>query len=117
MVTASFPYRVSADEPLDGSKVFQRFCAACHALTPDQTATGPSLAGIVGRKAGSVAGYEYSPATRDSGLVWDPGTLDAYLADPKTVIPGTNMAFFGVRKAAERAALIEFLKTQKAPAD
>jgi cytochrome c len=86
-------------------------CATCHATVPGRNAIGPSLAGVFGAPAGHEPTYAYSRALRDSGLVWDARTLDAYLADPRGVVPGTKMAFAGVRSAEERAAIIAYLET------
>ena len=74
---------------------------------------GPSLAGIVGRKAGSVPGFNYTDANKNSGVTWDEKTLDTYLVDPKKFIPGTKMLFAGVKNDADRKALIEYLEAQK----
>jgi cytochrome c len=72
---------------------------------------GPTMAGIVGRKAGSVNGYAYSPAMAKSGIVWNEAKLDAYMANPKGVVPGTKMAFGGVPQPEKRKAIIAYLKT------
>ncbi|PLK27547.1 cytochrome c family protein [Novosphingobium sp. TH158] len=88
-------------------------CAACHAIKPDANGVGPTLFGVVGRKAGSMTGYAYSPAMTASGLTWDEATLDAYLADPRAKVPGTKMVYAGQPDAAKRKELIDFLKTLK----
>ena len=74
---------------------------------------GPSLHGVVGRKAGTVAGFNYSPAMQASGVVWTPEHLDAYLADPKAFVPRNRMSFPGLHAAGDRTDLIAFLATQK----
>ena len=99
-----------ADDVADGEKVFKKYCLACHAV--DKNKVGPSLGGIVGRKAGSVAGFAYSAANTGSGITWTEDKLDPYLADPKGVVPGTKMTFGGIKDAAERKAVIAFLKTK-----
>lgn len=71
---------------------------------------GPSLAGVVGRKAGSISGFAYSAANKNSGDTWDEQTLDAYLTDPRKFIPGTKMVFAGLKNPEDRRALIEYLK-------
>jgi cytochrome c len=105
-------FAASAAGP-DGARLFQR-CYACHSVEPGETGLpGPNLAGVVGRRA--AAGeeeFEYSAAARAAGtggLVWDAPSLDAFLADPAGFLPGTLMSFPGMRDAAERAAVIEFL--------
>ena len=90
-----------------GRVVFRK-CQACHSLEPGKHLLGPSLAGIIGRKAGSEAGYNYSPAMTQAGIVWDTKTLDAYLADPKT-IPGNKMPFPGLKTDHDRKDVITFL--------
>ena len=91
----------------DGAAIYER-CLACHTLAHD--AVGPRHCGVVGRRAGSVPGYAYSPSMRNSGLTWDEATLDRFLAAPTTVVPGTLMTYAGVPDPAERHALIAWLR-------
>lgn len=94
-----------------GKLLFLR-CASCHAVEAGAPARiGPNLAGIVGRKAGALPGYDYSPALQASSLIWDEATLDRWLADSGGLVPGNRMAFAGLAKAADRAAVIAYLKT------
>ena len=94
-----------------GERVFGA-CAACHSLESDRNMTGPSLAGVWNRKAGSLASFRrYSPALKSSNVVWDDKTLDAWIADPQRVVPGNTMTFPGVKDATQRADLLAFLKT------
>jgi cytochrome c len=72
---------------------------------------GPSLFDIVGRQAGQVPGFHYSPANKESGLTWDAATLDRYLTSPQTVVPKTTMAYVGLKDATKRADLIAYLST------
>ncbi|MFM5929392.1 MAG: c-type cytochrome, partial [Novosphingobium sp.] len=88
-------------------------CVSCHAIKPGVNAVGPTLFGVFGKKAGSVAGYAYSDANKNSGLTWDEATLDEYLTAPMKKVPGTKMAFAGIPDAAKRKAVIDFLKTVK----
>ena len=92
----------------NGKKVFER-CAACHSLDGTGDYDGPSLKGIVGRKAGSREDYRYSAAMKRSDVTWDPTTLDTYVADPQAFIPGNRMAFAGIGDKAERDDLIAYL--------
>ncbi|AOF99695.1 cytochrome c-2 domain protein [Blastomonas sp. RAC04] len=100
----------AASEAAQGKRLFLR-CSACHAVTASAPAkVGPHLQGIVGRKAGAVKGFGYSPAMRSSAAVWNEATLDAWLQRPQAVVPGTSMAFAGLSKPADRKALIAYLK-------
>ncbi|OYW46026.1 MAG: hypothetical protein B7Z33_09640 [Sphingomonadales bacterium 12-68-11] len=85
-------------------------CKACHSVEPGKNGIGPSLAGIWGEKAGQVAGFEFSQPMIDSGLTWNQAGLDRYLTDPRGVVPGTKMAFGGVKDAARRQAIIDYIK-------
>ena len=97
---------MAAGDPARGAVIYER-CAACHSLEYDRT--GPRHCGLIGRRAGSVPGFDYSPAMRASGLVWDEKTLDRFLAAPTQVVPGTSMGYAGISNPAERADLIAWL--------
>nr|WP_166180186.1 c-type cytochrome [Altererythrobacter segetis] len=86
-------------------------CTACHSTAPGKTIIGPSLAGIYGREAGEVKGFEYSDAMEHSNLRWNAANLDAFLANPAGKVPGTLMGFAGIKDAAQRKAVIDYLKT------
>jgi cytochrome c len=88
-------------------------CAACHSVEPGKHGIGPSLAGVFGSKAGSAAGYNYSPANKNSGLTWDEATLDEYLTAPLKKVPGTKMSYAGMSDPAQRKAVIDYMKTLK----
>lgn len=100
-----------AQDAAAGQSVFKGNCAACHAPVAGRNLAGPSLFGVVGRKAGSVEGFHYSAANKASGMVWDSATLDPYLEAPRKIIPGTTMGFAGVKDARKRADLIAYLAT------
>ncbi|UXT84432.1 c-type cytochrome [Agrobacterium tumefaciens] len=95
-------------DPEKGKKVFAR-CSACHATT-EQNKVGPGLLNVVGRPAGSIAGYNYSAALKGAGLAWDEATLDAFLKAPAAVVKGTRMSA-SVPKDQDRADVISYLKT------
>ena len=101
----------NAQDAAAGGMAFQQ-CAECHSPGTSDGA-GPGLKGIVGRRAGAKDGFIYSPAIKKATIVWDAATLDAYLADPRAVVPGTTMAYAGNDDAKERADLVAYLKTLK----
>jgi cytochrome c len=88
-------------------------CSSCHSIRPGLNAVGPSLYAVVGRKAGSLADYAYSPALKASGKVWDEATLDTWLAGPMQDVPGTKMTYAGLADPAKRKEIIAYLKTLK----
>ena len=100
-----------APDPEAGRKLFATTCSACHA--PGSNKVGPMLDGVVGRAAGSVAGYPYSPALAHAGVAWTPETLDKWLAGPKQFIPGATMPF-SLPDAARRRDIIAYLETLRA---
>jgi len=92
-----------------GQAVFNR-CKICHTVEPGgRNVVGPNLHGVFGRKAGSLPNFAYSPALKESGVVWDDDTLTKYLRDPKEFIPGDRMAFPGIKDEAQLADLIAYL--------
>ena len=86
-------------------------CTACHSTAPGKTIIGPSLAGVYGRKAGQVPGFQFSDAMKSSGMVLNEKNLDAFLANPAAKVPGTTMVFAGVKDEDQREAIIDYLKT------
>ena len=86
-------------------------CTTCHSIDAGVNKIGPSLHGVVGRKAGTVAGYTYSTANRDSGITWTKEKLFQYLEKPQRVVPGTKMTFAGWSDPQKRADVIAYLKT------
>jgi cytochrome c len=96
----------AAGDAVRGQQLYASRCIACHSI--DASRVGPAHRGVVGRKAGSVAGYEYSPAVKKSGIVWTTSTLDRWLADPEKTIPGQKMGY-SVPEAKDRADLIAWL--------
>ena len=110
---ATKPAPVSGD--VAAGKLVFRKCQACHSLEPGKNGLGPSLSEIVGKKASTVANYNYSPAMKGSGLTWDITTLDAYLSDPQKSVPGNKMPFPGLKTENERNAVIAFLAAGPTP--
>jgi cytochrome c len=94
-------------DPTRGAALFEKRCSGCHSLT--QNRQGPKLQGVYGRTSGSVANYDYSPALKKANVVWDQTTIDKWLTDPDSFIPGNNMDFL-VAKPQDRQDLISYLK-------
>ena len=93
-----------------------RACAPCHSLEPDRNMTGPSLAKLWGRKAGSLPSFErYSEALKSSGIIWDDRALDGWLTDPERMVPDNEMPFEGIKDGRVRADLLAFLKEATKP--
>jgi len=88
-------------------------CQSCHSTEPGRNGIGPSLAGMVGRKAASVEGFSYSPALRAANLTWDRATLDQWLAGPMKMVPGTRMVYAGMVDPAKRKEMIDYMETLK----
>jgi cytochrome c len=100
------------DDAVKGKVVFRK-CQSCHTVNEGQNRVGPTLFGIVGRKTASIEGFRYSKAMiayGASGKVWDDATLAAYLPAPRDAVPGTSMAFAGLKKPEDVANLIAYLK-------
>jgi len=100
---------MAAADPGAGRAVFEQ-CKACHSLQPGQNRIGPSLAGVIGRKAGTAPGYEYSKAMLNAGVTWTKENLAKFIAAPRDFIPGTKMPFAGLPDARDRANLIAYLQ-------
>jgi cytochrome c len=104
----------AVSDPEAGAQAF-RTCAACHTLEPGAHRTGPSLAGVFGRKAGTAEGFHrYSEALKSADLVWREDTLNTFLADPQAFLPGNRMTFRGLADAQARADVIAYLQTATA---
>jgi cytochrome c len=104
----------TAAEALSGDalrgKALYQACSACHSL--DDNDIGPKHRGVLGRRAGSVPDYAYSPALKASGLTWDPANLDRWLSNPQALVPGTKM-YFLLANPQSRADVIAYLTQQK----
>jgi cytochrome c len=107
MVAAALAAPVPASDAVRGEQLYTR-CVACHALKFDRV--GPRHCGLFGRLAGSVPGFDYSPAMKNSRIRWSEETLDRFLAKPLSMVPGTSMTYDGIADQAERSDLIAYLK-------
>lgn len=96
-------------DPAKGEAKFQE-CAACHKLEAGVNNVGPSLHGIIGRKAGEIADFRYSPAIKRSGITWTAESLDAFLKEPQALVPANRMPYAGLADPAARADLIAYLQ-------
>ncbi|WP_338634172.1 cytochrome c family protein [Afipia carboxidovorans] len=102
--------QAQAQDAAAGEKVFAA-CKACHQIGETaKNGVGPELNGLIGRKAGSVAGYNYSAANKNSGLTWDEATFREYIKDPKAKVPGTKMIYAGLKDQKKTDDLVAFLK-------
>jgi cytochrome c len=106
---------VAAGNSAQGQRIFGA-CAACHSLQPDQNMTGPSLADLWGRKAGSLSSFNrYSSALKSASVTWDDQTLNEWIKDPQHLVPGNEMTFAGIKDDRQRADLLAFLKQATQP--
>ena len=96
-------------DPTKGKQIFNK-CMVCHSIQAGVNKIGPSLHGVVGRKAGTVDGYNYTDAMKNSGFTWDEATLNKYLTNPRKAVPGTRMVFVGLPKEPDRLDVIAYLK-------
>lgn len=104
---------VAEGDPDKGKREW-RACRSCHQLAEGRNGAGPSLYGIIGATAGQVEGFRYSDAMVASGIVWDAETLDAFIADPESVVEGTSMGYRGLASADKRADLIAYIAQETA---
>jgi cytochrome c len=111
-VTVSAVAAEAAGDPARGAQAYESRCGGCHSVLADRI--GPRHAGVVGRRAGSVAGFDYSPALKASRIVWDAAALDRWLTDPEALVPGQRMGY-SLADAAVRADVIAYLATLRAP--
>jgi cytochrome c len=96
-------------DPVAGAVIFKQ-CGVCHVVTPGVNKVGPSLHGIIGRHSGSIPGFHYSAANKNSGIVWSEQEIFNYLQDPQKKVPGTFMTFTGVKDLQQRANVIAYLQ-------
>lgn len=105
----------AAGDPQKGQQVFKQ-CALCHTNEAGKNKIGPSLFGVIGRKAGTLQGYSYSSSMKEfgeGGHTWTPEQLDTYLVDPRKLVTGTKMIFPGLKKEDDRQNVIAYLETLK----
>jgi cytochrome c len=103
--------------PSAGAATFRLNCSPCHTKEPGRNSIGPSLYGVVGRPAASLPTYLYSPAMKQSQIVWTEENISNFVSSPAARVPGTKMTFVGIPEADRRDDLVAFLKTLHTPAD
>jgi cytochrome c len=107
---ASAQIALPAAKPPDGAALFKQQCATCHTTNMSEpTRQGPTLAKVVGRKAGKIEGFKYTPGLAQANFIWDDAKLDAWLTNPQAIIPDANMVYRQA-KPETRAAIIAYLK-------
>ena len=110
--SAALPIAAAHAQNADaGKSVFRQVCGICHTVVAGKNMVGPSLFGVVGRKSGSLPDFHYSDAMKAANLTWDEATLDKYLANPRGVVPGTLMAYAGLKEDQKRKDIIAYLAT------
>lgn len=112
---AALPAPYNTADLAHGKHVFSQ-CATCHTDTKGgPNMTGPNLYGVFGRKAGSLDGFSYSDGLKAAGFTWDPARVDAWITDPRAVVPNTKMSFAGLKDPKDRADVIAYLKVETTP--
>jgi cytochrome c len=112
LTLAPFAARAAGDATA-GQALFKQKCAICHSPEKGVIKIGPSLYGVVGRKAGTLEGYSYSDAMKNANRTWDEATLSDYLTNPRQKIPGVKMVFVGLPQESDRQNVIAYLSTLK----
>ena len=99
-----------SQDAASGEKIFMQ-CKTCHQIGENaKNAVGPVLNGLFGRKAGTIEGYSYSAANKNSGIIWDEATFREYIKDPRAKIPGTKMTFAGLKDPKQIDDIVAYLK-------
>jgi cytochrome c len=113
-LSPAFAAQEAGDAGADGQVEFNNACRTCHSFKAGDNRLGPSLHGVVGRKAGTAEGFAFSSAMKGSNITWDDATLDKFIANPEAVVSGNGMKpFGGISNADDRAKIVGYLKTLK----
>ena len=100
-----------AQDAAQGQQVFKQQCNLCHEASAGKNRVGPTLFGVVGRQSGTVPGFHYSDGNKKAAVTWDEATLDRYLVNPRATVPGTTMAYAGLKDDKKRKDLVAYLST------
>jgi cytochrome c len=112
-VSVLAPGASAAGDASAGEAVFKKNCAVCHTTEPEKNKIGPSLHGVFGRHSASIANFQYSEGMKKVDTTWDEKSLDAYLTNPRGMVPGGKMIFPGLKSEQDRQNVISYLETQK----
>jgi cytochrome c len=113
-LTSALAAEEAGSADVEGQVEYNNNCRTCHSFKPNDNRLGPSLHGVVGRKAGTLEGFAFSSAMKGSNVTWDEATLDKFIANPDSVVSGNGMKpFTGISNADDRAKIVGFLKTLK----
>jgi cytochrome c len=113
-IGAALAFDASAADAAHGKALYEQ-CAACHSLKAGEMLLGPSLHGVIGRKAGALDEFRYSPPMKRSGIIWTRETISTFLDDPQKEIPGNRMPFSGMPEAKDRDDLLDYLAQAAKP--
>jgi cytochrome c len=111
MLVSTQVAHAAGDAPA-GEAVFKKACAVCHTMEAGKNKIGPSLHAVVGRHWAALQDFQYSDAMKKADKTWDDQTLDAYLANPKDLVPGTKMIYIGLKSEEDRKNVIAYLESQ-----
>jgi len=111
LLLAGFATDSLAADPSVGQQIFQTQCSICHAVIKGKNGIGPTLFGVVGRRAGIVPGFDYTTDHKNLGITWNATTLNKYLTNPRAMVPDTTMIYPGLKDSAKRADLVTYLAT------
>ena len=110
--STAIPATAQEEDVAEGERLFQRVCATCHSLEEGRNLVGPSQHDVVGREAAMVEGFRYSPAMQEADITWVPEEIKAFIEAPREYLPGTRMAFTGVRDEEDRDAIVAYLAAE-----
>jgi cytochrome c len=111
LLLAGFATNSLAADPAVGKQIFQTQCCICHTVIKGKNGIGPTLFGVVGRRAGSLPDFDYTADHKKLGITWNATTLNKYLTNPKAMVPDTTMIYPGLKDSTKRADVVAYLAT------